>query len=71
MTRLILSKSFLPFRALTLAKQQTLFTSHAPTMQGQTQAQGDAEGTKVKLKPNFETMQEPYAFPLTNIIHIK
>lgn len=34
MTRLILSKSFLPEGTNTLAKQQTLFTLHAPTMQG-------------------------------------
>ena len=33
MTRLILSKSFLPEGTNTLAKQQTLFTSHAPPMQ--------------------------------------
>lgn len=50
MTRLILSKSFLPEGTNTLAKQQTLFTLHAPTMQGQICTQWDAESVKVKLK---------------------
>lgn len=58
MTRLILSKSFLPEGTNILAKQQTPFTLHAPTMQGQihtpSEMQYDAHKSNLKLK--FETI---------------
>lgn len=57
MTRLILSKSFLPEGANTLAKQQTLFTLHAPTMQSQIRTpSGMQKEQKSNWKPKLETM---------------
>lgn len=59
MTRLILSKSFLPEGTNTLAKQQTLFTLHAPTTQGQMHTLGEMQkAQKSNLKTKFETIWE-------------
>lgn len=56
MTRLIFSKSFLPEGTNTLAKQ-TLFTLHAPTMQGQMHTPGKMQkAQKSNLKPKGKTI---------------
>lgn len=59
MTRRILSKSFLPEGTNILAKQQTLLTLHAPTIQGQMHTPSEMQkARKSNLKLKSETIQE-------------
>lgn len=70
MTRLILSKSFLPEGTNALAKQQTLFTLHAPPMQGQMHILGEMQkAQKSNLKTKFETIQEFHFIQIFKTTH--